>query len=59
MKKRLDVRKLPLSTVRPPQEKPVHDERSLREDSSEESGGEDDIIVRIDSPSVLSFHQIP
>lgn len=59
MKKRLDARKLPISTVRPPQEKPVHNEINTRDDSSEESGGEDDVIVRIDSPSVLSFHQVP
>lgn len=59
LKKRLDARKLPISTVRPPQEKPAPDERNARDDSSEESGGEDDIIVRIDSPSVLSFHQVP
>ncbi|XP_038875390.1 sodium/hydrogen exchanger 7 isoform X2 [Benincasa hispida] len=57
LKKRLDARKLPISTVRPPQEKPVPNETNARDDSSEESGGEDDIIVRIDSPSVLSFHQ--
>nr|AMK51995.1 Na+/H+ antiporter [Halogeton glomeratus] len=31
----------------------------VREDSSSESGGEDDVIVRIDSPSNLSFRQAP
>ncbi|KAL4018599.1 hypothetical protein IC575_022199 [Cucumis melo] len=59
LKKRLDARKLPISNVRPPQEKALPNERNVRDDSSEESGGEDDVIVRIDSPSVLSFHQVP
>ncbi|KAL4196021.1 hypothetical protein AMTRI_Chr04g243960 [Amborella trichopoda] len=31
--------------------------REIEDDSSDESGGEDDHIVRIDSPSRLSFHQ--
>lgn len=32
-------------------------EGHVNDDSSDESGGEDEILVRIDSPSVLSFHQ--
>lgn len=59
MKKRLDARKLPINPVGPPQENRVHNASNTRDDSSEESGAEDDVIVRIDSPSVLSFHQVP
>lgn len=60
MRNRLDARKLPTSTARPPQEKSAQNETNARDDSSEESGAEDDgVVVRIDSPSVLSFHQVP
>ncbi|XP_022146361.1 sodium/hydrogen exchanger 8-like isoform X2 [Momordica charantia] len=59
MKKRLDARKLPINPVGPPQENRVPNASNTRDDSSEESGAEDDVIVRIDSPSVLSFHQVP
>lgn len=40
---------------------PSHSRRPsrVREDSSSDSGGEDDVIVRIDSPSNLSFPRAP
>nr|BAE95196.1 putative Na+/H+ antiporter [Suaeda japonica] len=41
---------------------PAHSSRHpshARDDSSSESGGDEDVIVRIDSPSKLSFRQAP
>lgn len=42
------------------QSRDPHKSRVVVEDySSDESGGEDDVIVRIDSPSRLSFRHAP
>lgn len=56
VRKNLEVRKFAGKTSRP-----GHSSRDPKEshvvdgDSSDESGGEDDVIIRIDSPSRLSF----
>ena len=57
MRKKLEARKsagqIPSSSL----QNADTNERYAIDDSSDESGGEDEIIVRIDSPSRLSFRQ--
>lgn len=56
----LNKGKLTRGTLKPPPHplRGTHSkETRVVDDSSEESGAEEEIIVRIDSPSKLSFHQ--
>lgn len=58
VRKNLEVRKFAGKTSPPGHSS--RDSKASRvrdDDSSDESGGEDDVIIRIDSPSRLSFHQ--
>lgn len=63
VRKNLEVRKF-TGKMSPPepgeQSRDPHKSRVVVEDySSDESGGEDDVIVKIDSPSRLSFRHAP
>ncbi|CAN6549729.1 unnamed protein product [Malus baccata var. baccata] len=59
VRKNLEVRKFRGPTNPPGQQSTDPYKSHVVEDSSDESGGEDDVIVRIDSPSTLSFPQAP
>ena len=59
VRKNLEVRKFTGQTNPPGQQSTDPNKSHVVEDSSDESGGEDDVIVRIDSPSTLSFPQAP
>lgn len=53
----LDTRKLTSNVLKPPLQVTCTKDTHEVDDLSEESGGEDELIVRIDSPSKLSFNQ--
>lgn len=55
----IDTGKLTGQNLKPPLQGAHTKETHEVDDSSEESGVEDELLVRIDSPSKLSFHQAP
>lgn len=56
----IDTGKLTGQNLKPPLQGTPHTKETHEvDDSSEESGVEDELLVRIDSPSKLSFHQAP
>lgn len=57
VRKNLEVRKLVRKIPAGPQQSSDRPQTHIIDDSSDESAPEDDLIVRIDSPSRLSFRQ--
>ncbi|XP_024027399.1 sodium/hydrogen exchanger 8 [Morus notabilis] len=57
VRKKSEGRKFTGEMTSAPLQSTASKESHVREDSSDESSAEDEIIVRIDSPSGLSFHQ--
>lgn len=55
VRKNLDGRNFPGEITSAPLQSAAPKESRVLEDSSDESGAEDEVIVRIDSPSGLSF----
>lgn len=57
LRKNLQVEKFSRTVPAPPQQRTDTNESHLLDYSSDDSGAEDDHIIRIDSPSNLSFRQ--
>lgn len=56
-RKNLEARKLPQTNTLSAEQSRDQKESHAADASSDESGAEDELIVRIDSPSRISFHQ--
>lgn len=59
LSKNLQVRRFSQYVLAPPPKRTDANESHALDDSSDESGDEDNHVIRIDSPSRLSFHLAP